>query len=75
MINPITVQETSKATRFELDKNAAGYQLMNEAARQTEQSPGVAGRARVFIGMALIRAGEYLSQAQIVPAPEGKNSQ
>jgi hypothetical protein len=66
MMNPITVQEISKANRFELDKKAEAYQVINEASRLTERNPSLVGRARVFIGMALIRAGERLAHQQVI---------
>lgn len=71
-MNPITIRETSRAMRFELNQMAEGYQLMNEASRHSEPKPSFVGRARLFIGLALIRAGKRLSQQQITSVSESK---
>lgn len=73
-MNPITIRETSRAMRFELNQMAEGYQLMNEASRHSEPKPSFINRARLSIGFVLIRAGKKLSQQRIIPAPEGRRS-
>jgi hypothetical protein len=67
MQNPLAIHEVSKATRFELDKRAHAYQLLNEASRETEPEESRVRRARVFLSEALIRVGLRISPKEMIP--------
>jgi hypothetical protein len=73
MMNPIAIQEVTRATQFERDQQANTHALLNQASRDAAPKPDFVARVRRLVGTAFIRAGVRISQThQFTAAPDGE---
>lgn len=72
MMNPIAIQEVTRATQFERDQKADTHALLNQASRESDSKPGLVARVRLLIGTAFIQVGLRITQNQFTAVTDGE---